>query len=75
MRSAFLTALAASVLLAAAPAAPAASLEELIVGLQGTPIPRRPPPPLSLARLAGGQPFALADLRGRPALVYFWASW
>jgi thiol-disulfide isomerase/thioredoxin len=34
----------------------------------------RPAPALPTERLSG-QPFSLASLRGRPALVVFWASW
>lgn len=35
---------------------------------------RGPAPALS-ATLADGRPFALEQLRGRPALVYFWGTW
>lgn len=32
------------------------------------------PPPLTATRLTGA-PFDLSQLQGRPALIYFWASW
>lgn len=35
---------------------------------------RGPAPPIE-ARLIDGRPFSLAQLRGQPALVYFWGSW
>jgi cytochrome c biogenesis protein CcmG, thiol:disulfide interchange protein DsbE len=36
--------------------------------------PKRPVPERQLTTLAG-EPFTLADLKGRPYLVNFWASW
>ena len=30
---------------------------------------------LALERLADGKVVALSSLRGRPVLVYFWATW
>jgi hypothetical protein len=32
-------------------------------------------PPLALERLEDGRTVSLADVRGRPALLYFWATW
>jgi cytochrome c biogenesis protein CcmG/thiol:disulfide interchange protein DsbE len=32
-------------------------------------------PPFTLKKLDGGQPLGLADLRGKPAVVNFWATW
>ena len=32
-------------------------------------------PDFSLARVGGGEPLGLADLRGRIVLVNFWATW
>lgn len=33
------------------------------------------PPPLAVARLDGGRTLTLRELRGRPVLLYFWATW
>lgn len=33
------------------------------------------PPPLALQRLQDGRALTLAELRGRPVLLYFWATW
>ena len=33
------------------------------------------PPPLALQRLEDRRTLTLGDLRGRPVLVYFWATW
>lgn len=38
-------------------------------------ITQREVPALALPRLSGGEPFDLGSLRGRPALINFWASW
>ena len=32
-------------------------------------------PPLALQRLDTGRTLTLQDLRGRPVLLYFWATW
>jgi cytochrome oxidase Cu insertion factor (SCO1/SenC/PrrC family) len=32
-------------------------------------------PPLALKRLDSGRTLTLQDLRGRPVLLYFWATW
>lgn len=47
---------------------------ELLWDLQIVPLEGKTPPPFRLERLGGGQ-LALGDLQGRPALLYFWASW
>lgn len=62
--------------LAIAVAGPAATgaLDDLLVHLQLVPLEGRTPPPLSLEALDGGT-VTLAALKGRPVLVYFWASW
>lgn len=54
--------------------APAADLEDLLFDLQVVPLDARPAPAFRLERLEGGS-LSLADLRGRPAMLYFWATW
>lgn len=63
------------VTLVAAGVAQAASLEDAVVALPLTPLWGTPPPPLALERLADGKQVGLAELKGRPVLVYFWATW
>ena len=48
--------------------------ELLLAQLDVTALPAVPPPSFKLETL-DGKPFGLADLRGRPALLYFWATW
>ena len=57
-----------------APAA-AATLDDLVAGLNLTPLHGVAPPALTLERLADGKLVALPFLRGRPVLIYFWATW
>jgi cytochrome oxidase Cu insertion factor (SCO1/SenC/PrrC family) len=66
---------------AAPPASPragaqvaAASLDDLLMDLQLIPIDAQTPRAFALESLDGRR-VALADLAGRPALLYFWASW
>jgi hypothetical protein len=48
----------------------------LIRGLDLVPtIATETPPPLALRRLDDGRTQTLEQLRGRPVLVYFWATW
>ena len=42
--------------------------------LQLVPLAGRTPAPFSLEALNGGT-MTLAGLKGRPVLLYFWASW
>ena len=62
------------VLLAAVPVA-SETLAELGAALNLVPLYGTAPPPLALERLADGKTVALTSLRGRPVLVYFWATW
>jgi hypothetical protein len=68
--------LLASVLVVAAVAGPAAAdaLDDLLFDLQLVPLAGRTPAPFSLEALHGGT-MTLAGLKGRPVLLYFWASW
>jgi cytochrome oxidase Cu insertion factor (SCO1/SenC/PrrC family) len=62
------------VLLAAVPVA-GATLDDLLGGLNLVALHGAAPPPLALERVADGKKVALAELRGRPVVVYFWATW
>jgi cytochrome oxidase Cu insertion factor (SCO1/SenC/PrrC family) len=55
--------------------AAAPPVEPLLGPLNIAPLIGREPPPLVLARLADGKKVTLSALRGRPVLVYFWATW
>ena len=76
MRARALTAGVAVLLLAGVLAAHAGGPldDRLVQGLQLTPTSATPPP-LALRRLEDGRTIALGDLRGRPVLLYFWATW
>ena len=50
-------------------------LDDLVAGLRLAPLHGAAPPPLALERVADGKIIALPFLRGRPVLVYFWATW
>lgn len=66
--------LALAVLLAA-PAVPAKDrVEDLLWDLQIVPLDGKRARPFKLATL-DGKPLALGDLKGRPVLLYFWATW
>lgn len=66
--------LAALVVVTVAARPAAGGLDDLLVDLQLVPLAGRTPPPLSLEALDGST-VTLAALKGRPVLVYFWASW
>jgi cytochrome c biogenesis protein CcmG/thiol:disulfide interchange protein DsbE len=40
-----------------------------------SPLVGKPAPSFALAPLGGGEPIALEQLRGRPVVVNFWATW
>ncbi|HEV8643317.1 MAG TPA: hypothetical protein VGV13_19740 [Methylomirabilota bacterium] len=50
------------------------SVHDLMMDLLITPLDGPPAKPFALESLAGGR-VALSDLKGRPALLYFWATW
>jgi cytochrome oxidase Cu insertion factor (SCO1/SenC/PrrC family) len=52
----------------------AGSLDDLLMDLQLIPLDGQTPKPFSLESLDGRR-VALADFAGRPALLYFWATW
>ena len=52
----------------------AGSLDDLLMELQLVPLDGQAPKPFALQSLDGRR-VALADLAGRPALLYFWATW
>lgn len=61
-------------LVAVAPAA-GATVDELAGALNLVPLHGAEPPSFALERLADGKTIALSSLRGRPVLIYFWATW
>ena len=52
----------------------AGSLEDLLMDLELLPLDGQAPKAFALDDLDGKR-VTLADLRGRPALLYFWATW
>ena len=54
--------------------ATAGSLDDLLMDVQLIPLDGQRPKPFALDSLDGRR-VALADLAGRPALLYFWATW
>ena len=68
-----------SLVLALVPIGPAAvaadkAFEDALFDLQLIPL-EGVPAPFSLERLADGKPVSLAEHRGRPVMLYFWATW
>jgi cytochrome oxidase Cu insertion factor (SCO1/SenC/PrrC family) len=72
MRRALLALILAGAPLALAGAA--ANLDQLMQDFRVIQAGRTPAPALALSTL-GGQPVTLAGQRGRPVLLYFWATW
>jgi len=52
----------------------AGSLDDLLMDLQLVPLDGQAPKPFALDSFDGRR-VALADLKGKPALLYFWATW
>jgi cytochrome oxidase Cu insertion factor (SCO1/SenC/PrrC family) len=52
----------------------AGSLDDLLMDLQLVPLDGQTPKPFALESFDGRR-VALADLKGKPALLYFWATW
>jgi cytochrome oxidase Cu insertion factor (SCO1/SenC/PrrC family) len=50
------------------------SLENALLELQLVPLTGTPTP-FTLERLTDGKKVSLAEQRGRPVLLYFWATW
>jgi cytochrome oxidase Cu insertion factor (SCO1/SenC/PrrC family) len=57
-----------------APAAADKALEDALFELQLVPL-QGVPAPFALERLADGRKVSLAEHRGRPVMLYFWATW
>jgi cytochrome oxidase Cu insertion factor (SCO1/SenC/PrrC family) len=60
------------------PTAPAAAdkvLEDLLFDLQLVPLGGQVPAAFELERLSDGKKITLAEHRGRPVMLYFWATW
>jgi hypothetical protein len=51
------------------------ALDDALFELQLVPLDGQVPPPFSLERLGDGKRVTLAEHRGRPVLLYFWATW
>ena len=76
-RAALAVRLAMLTLALGAPAGLAAdqALDDALFELQLVPLAGQVPPPFSLERLGDGKRVTLAEHRGRPVLLYFWATW
>jgi hypothetical protein len=55
-------------------AAPDQAFEDAMFELQLVPI-EGVPAPFTLERLGDGKKVSLAEHRGRPVMLYFWATW
>ena len=51
------------------------ALDNLLFDLQLIPLDGQVPPPFELERLGDGKMVTLAEHRGRPVMLYFWATW
>ncbi len=72
-------ALALLILLMAGMTTPAAAaskaLDDLLFDLQLVPLAGQTPPAFELERLSDGKKITLAEHRGQPVMLYFWATW
>jgi hypothetical protein len=75
MKLAFAVLLVTLTALATSPAAADKVLDDLLLDLQLVPMTGQTPPPFELERLGDGTPVSLAEHRGRPVMLYFWATW
>jgi len=50
-------------------------LDDLLFDLQMIPLEGQAPPGFELERFGDGKKVTLAEHRGRPVMLYFWASW
>ncbi len=50
-------------------------LDDLLFDLQLVPLEGKAAPPFELERLGDGKKVTLAEHRGRPVMLYFWATW
>ena len=50
-------------------------LDDLLFDLQLIPLDGQAPPAFELERFGDGKTVTLAEHRGRPVMLYFWASW
>jgi cytochrome oxidase Cu insertion factor (SCO1/SenC/PrrC family) len=56
------------------PSAQSKGLDDLMMDLNIVPLDAQAPPAFSVTTLEGRR-VALADVKGKAALVYFWATW
>jgi hypothetical protein len=65
-----------ALLLTAGVATPVATADAVLDDLQLVPLAGQVAPPFELERLGGGsKKVTLAEHRGRPVMLYFWATW
>ena len=50
-------------------------LDDLLFDLQLVPLEGQAPPAFELERYSDGKKVSLAEHRGRPVMLYFWATW
>jgi cytochrome oxidase Cu insertion factor (SCO1/SenC/PrrC family) len=51
------------------------ALDDLLFELQLVPLEGQTPPAFELERLSDGKKVTLAEHRGQPVMLYFWATW